>query len=423
MKVNDFLLCTFQGDTQNPPTNYVAEITAVNTAASTFRCRLVNSGQQFTFTYSLNTSGPWEGQDDTGTNYIIDTHDIYTGGAVDPSPEQVAGVTFADNKRYLCYVNSVDPEIDVVFYHYGTPRISIQNNMITKSDWDVYPVGSSIKSIEGYALNNDEPILSAGTKPSADAGSTEAGSTTYLFVDVSPWEPNPAWDVLIKTPRFYGAILKATQGSKGYNNDKGWFKKHWPVLKTIANGRYGSTWFRGAYLFLNLWDDGASQADNYLDTIDNAGGWDNGDIIPIIDVELGNDGSNGKPRSRNQDVTKQQIIDCTTACADRLRSVTGRNIMLYGRGAMRDKGINSKMGCDVVWNPCYTSKIVMNGLEAWTLDDVVLWQYAGDGSSAIDEKKLPRAIPGFGNTDISVYIEGSNKPSFDKLKERLGIGT
>jgi hypothetical protein len=97
--------------------------------------------------------------------------------------------------------------------------------------------------------------------------------------------------------------------------------------------------------------------------------------------------------------------------------------MLYGRGAMRDKQINDKMGCDVVWNPCYTSGIVMHGLEAWTLDDVALWQYCGDGASALDEKKFPKSIANFGSPDISVYIEGANKPSLDTLIQRLGIGS
>ena len=171
MKVNDFLLCTFQGDTLNPPTNYVAEITGVNTADSSIDCRLVNSGQQFTFTYSLNTSGPWDGKDNTGQNYIIDSHDIYTGGAIDPSPEQVAAVTFEDNKRYLCYVNSVDPEIDVIFYHPGTPQLSFRDNVITKSNWDIYPVGSSILSIEGYLLDSN------GTQP----GGTTPGSINQIL--------------------------------------------------------------------------------------------------------------------------------------------------------------------------------------------------------------------------------------------------
>lgn len=163
--------------------------------------------------------------------------------------------------------------------------------------------------------------------------------------------------------------------------------KNWPLVKNAAADRYGKTWFRGAYLFLNFWQDGVAQADNYLDTAKDAGGWDKGDIIPIIDVELGQDGKDGKhKRNPNQDATPQQIIDCTTACAQKLKSVTGRKVMLYGRGAMRDKSIKNKMGCDVVWNPAYTPTMIMHGLEAWTMDDVVLWQYCGDGKAVLDEK-------------------------------------
>ncbi len=272
---------------------------------------------------------------------------------------------------------------------------------------------------------NDDPS-NADDQASSGGASSASGitSTEFLFVDVSPWEANPGWQALLNTSNFYGGILKASQGIKGYLNDRGWFQRNWPLVKSVAGDRYGSTWFRGAYVFLNLWQDGAAQADYYLEIINDAGGWDSGDMIPIVDVELGNDGSNGKPRNRNQDVPRQQIIDCTSVCAERLKEVTGRSVMLYGRGAMRDKGINSKMGCDIVWNPCYTSTIVMHGLEAWTLDDVVLWQYCGDGQAALaDQNKFPRSIPNFGNTDISVYVEGKNKPSFDKLKERLGIGS
>ncbi|MFL5741610.1 MAG: GH25 family lysozyme [Flavisolibacter sp.] len=275
----------------------------------------------------------------------------------------------------------------------------------------------------GTAIATD-PVDTATADVGDDSATTSDTDTDFLFVDVSPWEANPNWQALINAPHFVGGILKASQGTKGFLNDGGWFKRNWSQVKDTGGDRYGSTWFRGAYLFLNLWQDGAEQADNYLQIIDDAGGWDAGDIIPIVDVELGNDGSNGKPRNRNQDVSKQGIIDCTTACAERLREVTSRNVMLYGRGAMRDRSIVDKMGCDVVWNPCYTATIVMHGLEAWTLDDVVLWQYCGDGQAVLpDQKRFPRTVPDFGNADISVYIEGSNKPSLDSLMKRLGIST
>lgn len=284
-----------------------------------------------------------------------------------------------------------------------------------------------MKTLSFYRYPDADEGIGNATADTSDTTSatttTDTDTGPYLFVDVYPLDlgGNPDWNVLVNTPKFYGAILKATQGSKGYYNDRGWFKKNWPLLKDIAPNRYGLTWFRGAYLFLNLWEDGTAQADNYLDVITDAGGWDTGDMFPFTDVELGNDGSNGRPRNRNQDASTQQIIDCTTACANRLREATGRNVILYGRGAMRDRGITSKMGCDAVWNPSYTATMVKNGLEAWTLDDIVLWQYCGDGVAGIDEEKLPRIIPGFGSPDISVYIEGANKPSFDKLRERLGV--
>lgn len=414
MVINDFLLCTFKGDTETTPTNYVTEIIAINTTAATFDCRLVDSGQQFTFNYNEE---PWTGKDATGADYILASHEVYTGGKTDPSPDALARVTFTNNKSYLCYVDRINSTIDVIFYHYPSPELSFENNTVTKSNWNAYPVGSQITTIERYILNNDLPKANA-------LQTTNDTDPPYLFVDLYRGDLNgtPDWNVLMNTPKFYGAILKATQGSKGYTNDRGWFKKNWPLIKDMAPEKYGLSWFRGAYLFLNLWDDGAAQADNYLEIVDDAGGWDKGDIFPIIDVELGNDGSNGRPKNRNQDASTQQIIDCTTTCAERIKEVTGRNVILYGRGAMRDRNITSKMGCDAVWNPSYTANMVRNGLEAWRLEDIVLWQYCGDGVAAISEEKLPRSIPDFGKPDISVYIEGANKPSFEKMRERLGIG-
>jgi hypothetical protein len=155
MKINDFLLCTFQGDTNTPVNTYVAEIISVDTVTEFFSCRQVDTGQQFTFHYSSNTSGPWEGTDDSGVNYILDTHDIYSAGAVDPSPQQVALVTFSDNKRYLCYVENITTVIDVIFYHQPYCRLRIDVDTITKSDWDTYVAGSKIISIEGCVLNHE----------------------------------------------------------------------------------------------------------------------------------------------------------------------------------------------------------------------------------------------------------------------------
>lgn len=253
------------------------------------------------------------------------------------------------------------------------------------------------------------------TSISDDTSSSDASDPgpPYLIVDLYPHAlgPNPPWPVLVSTAGYVGAIIKAMEGID--YRDSGWFNANWPAVRHAGGDRYGDTWFRGAYLFLRFAVPGADQADAYLRTVDGAGGWDMGDILPIIDVELGSE------TNPNRSASAQQVIDCTTACADRLREQTGRGAMLYGRGAMRDLSINDRMGCDVVWNPASTSSMVRNGLDAWELDDIALWQYCEDGVATFP--KLPHSVPGFGHgkVDISVYLQSAEKPTLQRLRERL----
>jgi hypothetical protein len=240
----------------------------------------------------------------------------------------------------------------------------------------------------------------------------------YLLVDLYPGDegPHPPWDVLVNSPLFVGAIIKASQGVSGWYNDQGWFKTNWPALREAGGARSGTTWLRGAYHFLNFWQSGEDQADFYLACLEEVGGLQLDDIIPIVDVERGSE------RNPNQRASSQEVIDCTTAWVEKVKERTGRRVCLYGRGAMRDLNITSKMGCDVVWNPSYTSRMVTNGLiPPWTLDEIGLWQYCGDGDAAFD--KLPKFIKGFGDgkVDISVHIDGSRKPTLDSLHGALVV--
>jgi GH25 family lysozyme M1 (1,4-beta-N-acetylmuramidase) len=181
------------------------------------------------------------------------------------------------------------------------------------------------------------------------------------------------------------------------------------AVKDVVPDRYGTTWFRGAYHFLKFNKDGKDQADFYLKAIDEAGGFDVGDIVPIVDVELGNDGNPDEqgrihPRNSNWDASAQQIIDCTSAWAERVKSATGQQAMLYGNGAMREKGIKDKMGCDWLWVPRYTAKLPAEiyTRAGWDLENVALWQYCGGGTAALPD--YPREIAGFGKVDISVVL-------------------
>jgi GH25 family lysozyme M1 (1,4-beta-N-acetylmuramidase) len=246
--------------------------------------------------------------------------------------------------------------------------------------------------------------MSDDTTPVDDPGQP------YLFVDLFQDDlgPHPPWSVVATTSGFYGAIIKAIEAQW---DDSGWFADNWLAVRDAGGDGYGKRWFRGAYLFLKFGLSGSDQADAYLQAVDAAGGWDVGDILPIVDVELGVAGNS------NRKATAQQVIDCVTACANRLRQQTGRRVILYGRGAMRDLSINSRMGCDAVWNPSYTATMVTHGLEAWGLEDIVLWQYCGDGNAAIDS--LPHEVQGFGKVDISVFVKGAQVPTLQMVRDSL----
>jgi GH25 family lysozyme M1 (1,4-beta-N-acetylmuramidase) len=289
------------------------------------------------------------------------------------------------------------------------------------------------EGLEYSAVPSDPNASSADSTPAAkeatpgDGSSEQDPGQPYLFVDLYSGDEGrlvgkrPNWQGLATVSGFFGAILKAWDGTRF--NDGGWFQQHWPAVRDAGGEVYGNSWFRGAYLFLELLQDGAQQADAYLKVVDAAGGWDRGDILPIIDVEQGTEGRpamSGKPAvpaHPNRGASKRQVIDCVTACANRIKESTGRRVILYGRGAIRDLGIKDRMGCDLVWNPAYTPTMVLHGLEAWNLEDVVLWQYCGDGTAAV--ANLPSTVPGFGTCDLSVFVKGTQIPTLPLVRDNL----
>lgn len=219
-----------------------------------------------------------------------------------------------------------------------------------------------------------------------------------LIVDVFAGDLNgrPNWPALAALgPPWHGAIIKATEGV-AYNPL--WFAWNWRAVRDAGGDRYGVDWFRGAYHFLKFNTDGTAQADYYLKAIDAAGGFAIGDFWPIVDVELGGE------TNTNQKATKQQIIDCTTAFANRVEEKTGRKVMLYGNGAMRDRQISDRMGCSYLWCPRYTQTLPSEiyTRAGWDLASLVMWQYCGDGVGALIG--YPMTAPNFGKVDVSVLV-------------------
>jgi GH25 family lysozyme M1 (1,4-beta-N-acetylmuramidase) len=177
-----------------------------------------------------------------------------------------------------------------------------------------------------------------------------------------------------------------------------WFPGQWQAILDANPDRYGSSWFRGCYHYLEMKDDPVEQAKYYLSTIEKAGGWSlspKGDLLPIVDVEWNSPGS------------AQQLIEYTSAWSATIKTELGCETILYGRNAMSESNppINSRMGCSYLWNPSYTASMPSTEDIGWPDDRVKLWQYT-DGSSP--RSAWPNKVPGMtGLCDINRFLGDS----------------
>jgi len=212
-------------------------------------------------------------------------------------------------------------------------------------------------------------------------------------------------------PPWHGIILKASEGT--FYTGGQWFRTHWPEAKDLAGDRYCVDWFRGAYHYAILNQPSEPQIDLYLKTVDDAGGWSDGDFWPILDLE----------HADNPDLPAAQIVDKMTEMAQLLRAKTGRDVTLYGGSLMYDKGITDHMACSRLWIARYMSTLpaVVYQRIGWQLDDVLMWQYAGDKGGFLDG--YPKDSP-IGRTDISaMLVAGGGDASLEYLRQNLFVQT
>lgn len=181
-------------------------------------------------------------------------------------------------------------------------------------------------------------------------------------------------------PRFGFAILKATEGTH-YSWAQTWFPDNWRAL--------GATRLvRGAYHFLIVGQSGKEQAEFFLATVENAGGFGDDDMHPIVDVEW----------KLNEDAKAQQVEDCVGEYADRIHQ-EGRKLIRYGRSMFRDLKITSATGCDHAWVPRYNDELGLTDDIGFAEPD--MWQYS---NGTFNFTSWPSAAPGMGPGDMSVVL-------------------
>ncbi|MFZ1322367.1 MAG: hypothetical protein WAT71_12505 [Ignavibacteria bacterium] len=192
MQVDDFLLCTFNSDTETPKTTYVAKIVDIDSVNGYFDCEFVDTMQRMKFQFNL--SDTWAGVDVfDGSNYNIDTHYIYSSSLTSPLLNEVAIITFADDKSYLCYIDAMDENTEITMYNYPYYRLSISNeDIITESDWDLYPLGELVFSIGGTVLN-DETLEPVELKSEIDSNSDKIITYQELLAKKLDFEQTERW--------------------------------------------------------------------------------------------------------------------------------------------------------------------------------------------------------------------------------------
>lgn len=214
----------------------------------------------------------------------------------------------------------------------------------------------------------------------------------FFIPDLSAHQgPSPDFGAIAEDPRMVGCILKATQG---VTYAPAWFTQNWPRVRAVGGDRYGRSWFRGCYHFATPTPGGAAQADYLLAAVDRAGGWGDGDLAPAWDLE-------GAKWS-----SKQQIVDVSSAFAERVKMQLGRTPILYTGATWRQFNVTQRAGFQQLWST-HMDKMAAYG---WPNDRYVLWQYAGTGKLYNPLTKVlgfPAYVEGINQgEDMNVVLDG-----------------
>lgn len=193
-----------------------------------------------------------------------------------------------------------------------------------------------------------------------------------------------------------GVDLKVSQGIQYASGQ--WLNTYWPIARNAAGARYGKTWFRGGYHYLQFDKNQSAlaQARFFLKQIDKAGGWGPGDLMATVDVE---------EAAQPAGVTAQQVIDYTSIFSLEILKQTGRRAVCYGGSYIRGLGITSHMECESAWVACYGPTLPPKIYQQMGYPDwkkVYAWQYCGT-EAFTGPPNYPQVSPA-GHVDISTML-------------------
>lgn len=161
MKRGDCLLGTFGGDTNSPPTLYLADIQLVDSVDGTADLFFPDFGMVIRADFTPGAGVSWPATGDDGKPYDIATHTVYTPTDVSPGQGDVALLTLSGGLQEWCFVETITETVNVQLYKQPYSRLCLGTDEVTASDSPDYPVGVPLVSLQRAAADDSVPTQEA----------------------------------------------------------------------------------------------------------------------------------------------------------------------------------------------------------------------------------------------------------------------
>jgi lysozyme len=233
-------------------------------------------------------------------------------------------------------------------------------------------------SAPGPVLAQSGPAAAHPAPRRLSAAPAGAKARILTGVDVSNHQPNVDWDA-VKAAGHSFAFSKVTEGLGTPDTIFG--RGRWEAMKEAGL-------VRGVYHFARpqRGRDPKDEVEEFLGRVDDAGGFDDGDLVPVLDLEAY--GAAGK-------LTARKTLEWARGFVEEVHHRIGRRPIVYTgvfwRESMDDPP--DDLGCPL-WLAAYVKDPRPFIPKAWAQEGYTIWQHTETGSTGgvpghVDLNRLP----------------------------------
>ena len=211
---------------------------------------------------------------------------------------------------------------------------------------------------EGEAAHAGATLRSAEQAATRRCGPADASGNPLRVrgIDVSYYQGTIDWPAVAATDiRF--AVVRLSDGVGTRDSQ---FVRNWQESRRAGL-------IRGFYQYFRASAGGAAQAQLAVDRLAEAGGFQNSDLPPVLDIET----LDGR--------TAAQVAAEATIWVDAMREATGKEPIIYtGAYFWDDNGLPDSLNTQPLWTANYTTNPCPWTSDSW--DRWTLWQYTDSGT-------------------------------------------